>query len=135
MQQEDQIIKKIEIEEAVVGLRKDGIVHVYYKRGTVITVDVQLRMHKVFNEITGGVKSPFIYEADEYCSVTKEARDNAIATEGLTPTSSTVVCVSSLAYRLVAEFYYKFNKPKQPYKVSSDFSEGIEWLLSLKSED
>lgn len=32
MQQEDQIIRKLEIEEAFAGLRKDGIVHVYYKK-------------------------------------------------------------------------------------------------------
>ena len=131
MQQEDQIIRTIEMEEAFVGLRKDGIVHVYYKRGTVITVDVQNRIYQIFHEITGGRKTPFIFEAAEYCTVTKEARDNAIATEDITPTGATVVFVHNLAYRMVAEFYYKFNKPKQPYKVSTDFQEGIDWLLSL----
>lgn len=100
-----------------------------------ITVNFQEKIYQVFHEITGGKKSPFIFEAAEYCTVTKEARVNAVATEDRTPTSATVVCVNNLAYRLIAEFYYKFNKPKQPYKVSADFEEGIQWLLNLKAED
>ena len=135
MKQIDQIVRQIETEEAIVALRKDGIVHVYYKRGTVINVELQTSIYKIFHEITGGVRTPFIFEAGEYCSVTKEARANAIATEDITPTSATVVYVHNLAYRMIAEFYYKFNKPKQPYKVCTTFEEGIEWLLSLNNPD
>lgn len=134
MKQVDQLVRKFDFTEAVVGIRKDGIVHVYYKPGTEITVTLQKKMLVIFNEITEGIKHPFIFEAAEYCTVTKEARDNAIVMEDQTPIRITAVYVTNLAHRIIAEFYYKFNRPKQPYKVVSDFNDGIEWLLKMKSE-
>lgn len=134
MKQEDQLVRRIETHEAIVGLRHDGIVHVYYKPDTEITITLQEKMMVIFNEITGQKKSLFIFQAAERCSVTKDARENAIRVENETPTKATVVYVTTLAYRLIAEFYYKFNKPRQPYKVVSDFEDGIEWLLDVEKE-
>lgn len=134
MKQQDRLLRSIEIEEAIVGLRKDGIIHVYYKPRTEITVDLQARMMDVLNDITAKQRRPVIYQAGENCTVTKDARENAIRTEHLAPTMASVVYVNNLAHKIIAEFYYKFNKPKQPYKVVSDFDEGIEWLLEVEKE-
>jgi hypothetical protein len=134
MKEQDQLVKQLETGEAIVGLRKDGIVHVYYKAGTEITVTLQIKMLAIFNEITGGKRSLFIFQAAEYCTVNKEARENAVAMENSTPTKATVVYVTTLAHRIIAEFYYKFNKPSQPYKVVSDFSAGIKWLLEVDKQ-
>ena len=134
MLEKERLLETIETEKAIVGLRDDGIYHVYYKANTEITVELQTEMHKVFEEITGGKPGYFIFQAGEYVSVTSEARVNAVKTEDNSYTCATVVYVNNLAYRLVAEFYYKFNKPKQPYKVASDFNKGIQWLLDLRKK-
>lgn len=134
MKQEDKVVRRIETNEAVVGLRNDGIVHVFYKPNTEITITLQEKMLVIFNEITERKKSLFIFEAAEHCTVTADARENAVYMESSTPTKATVVFVSNLAYRIIAEFYYKFNKPLQPYKVVSDFQNGIEWLLEVDKE-
>lgn len=134
MLEKERLVKIIETERAIVGLRDDGIYHVYYKPNTEITVELQAEMHEVFKEITSGKPGYFIFEAGEYVSVTSEARVNAVKTEDDSFTCATVVYVNSLAYKLIAEFYYKFNKPKQPYKVASDFNKGILWLLNLRKE-
>lgn len=132
--QKEKLVNTIETDKAIVGLREDGIYHVYYKPNTEITVELQAEMHKIFRELTGGKKGYFIFQAGEYVSVTSEARINAVKTEEDSYTCATVVYVNNLAYKLIAEFYYKFNKPKQPYKVSSDFNKGIQWLLDLRKE-
>jgi hypothetical protein len=134
MTQTDQLIQKIELPESIIGLRKDGILHVYIKPHIEITIDYQLRQLEVFNQITGGKPHPAIYEAGEYVTVGSEARDHAITLESKTPTLCKVVYVKSLAHKIIAEFYYKFNKPRQPYKVFSDFDAGIQWLLKTKME-
>lgn len=128
MQQPDQIIRKIDLPESVIGLRKDGIVHVFYKAHTEITIEYQERQLKVFREITNGKPFPAIYEADEYVTVGKEARENAIRLEPLTPTLCKVVYVTNLAHKIISEFYFKFNKPAQPFRVFSSFEDGIAWL-------
>lgn len=134
MKEQDQLIRKIENEFVIVGLRNDGIVHVYFKPHTELTVTLQEILLVLYNEITGGKKSLFIFQAGEYCSVNKEARENSSRLEVMSPTKATVVYVNTLAHRLIAEFYYKFNKPHQPYKVVSEFQDGVRWLLEVDKE-
>lgn len=128
MQQPEQIIHKVELPESVIGLRKDGIVHIFFRAHSEITPEYQDRQLKIFQEITNGKPFPAIYEADEYVTVGKDAREHAIRLEPLTPTLCKVVYVTNLAHKIISEFYFKFNKPSQPYRVFSDFEEGIAWL-------
>jgi hypothetical protein len=134
MHQQDQIAHKYETSEAIIAKRHDGIVHIYYKPGTEITVSIQEKLHLILMELTGGTKSLIIVEPGEYCTVNKEARDNAIAMEHRSPTKATVVYAANLAHKIIAEFYYKFNKPMTPYRVVSNFQEGIDWLLKVEKE-
>ena len=134
MEQKDQIVRLIENRYAITGLRRDGIVHVYYKTGVEINLELQLEMKAVFLDVTGGRKHPFIFQSGSDVTVTKEARDHAIEMELSTPINRTVVFVQNLAHKIIAEFYYKFNKPVNPYKVVSDFQEGIDWLLEVEQE-
>lgn len=130
MHQKEKLIKTIETNCAIVGLRDDGIVHVYYKSHIKLDVELQLEMIEIFNEITGKVMHPFIFEAGDFCYVTKEARDNAVVIEDLTPISCSVVYANTLAYKIIADFYMRINKPKNPYKVVNKFEKGVEWLLT-----
>ena len=122
------IIKEKALPEGTVTLRSDGIVYVKYYENQTIDVGVQMRMLEVFNEITQKKLTPFIFEADEGVIVTKEARDNGIAIEELTPCKATAVVVSSIGYSMIANFYLKFNKPKRPFKVFSNVEDAQEWL-------
>ena len=74
------------------------------------------------------IKRPFIFSAGEFVSITKEARKNATKMEDQVPVSASAVLVINLAQKLIADFYYKFDKPKNPLKVFRDFDKGIEWL-------
>lgn len=130
MHQKECLEETIEIEEAIVGRRKDGILHVYYKDSAEINVELQARILTIFKSLAGGQNRNILFEAGEYVTVTKEARENAIKMEEHVPSLTTVVIVQNLAYKLVADFYYKFNKPKRPYKVFTNFEKGVEWLLA-----
>jgi hypothetical protein len=134
MTQADQLVHSIELPESIIGLRKDGIVHVFIKPFMEITTEYQERQLAVLNEITGNKKHPTIYEAGENVTVGTETRTNAKILEAITPTLCKVVFVRTLAHKLISEFYYKFNKPEQPYKVFTDFEAGIKWLLETKKQ-
>lgn len=132
MTQKDQLIHNIELPESIIGLRNDGILHIYIKPHVEITVDYQERQLKIFRELAAGKKLPAIYEAGEYVTVGIAAREHAVLLEDQSPTLCKVVFVTNLAHKIISEFYYKFNKPKQPYKVFSDFQEGIDWLKKTR---
>jgi hypothetical protein len=134
MRQEDQLIQKLEHENFIVGKRRDGIYHVYLKDGTLLDLKLQSEMVYYYDEITQGIPGLFIFEAGHACSVTKQARDNAILIEEFTPIKSSVVFVQNQVYKMIAAFFYRKNRPKQPYLIVSNFDDGIDWLLSMKEE-
>ncbi|MBK7817490.1 MAG: hypothetical protein IPJ60_07930 [Sphingobacteriaceae bacterium] len=121
-------LKQIVLPEGIVTLKTDGIVYVKYAVDTTVDLDVQARMLDAFNEITEKKLTPFLFEAEDGVTVTKEARDNAIVMEESTPCKATAVLVQNIAYAMIANFYVKFNKPKRPFKVFNKKNEAIEWL-------
>lgn len=122
----------IEIKEAVILLRTDGIIQITYREGIEIDVGLQMRMYELFNGICCGKKRPFLFAALDGVSVTPEARDNAIKMETIFPGSATAVLAKTLAYKLIANFYLKVNRPKTPYRVFNDEKKAIEWLLGFE---
>lgn len=129
------IIEFIDHEKVTVSKRIDLIIHVSFKPNTEITIEFQDELVAMYNQLTEGKKSLFIFEGGEFVSITKEARENAITIEDNTPTRASAIVVRNLAQKIVADFYYKINKPKQPFKVFWSFDKAILWLQSLTIQD
>jgi hypothetical protein len=125
-------MKKLQNDQVVVTLRSDRIVHVSFLPNTEITVEFQQVLVDMYNEITGGEKSLFLFDGGEFVSITKEARENAVVIEDSTPTKASAIVVKNLGQKIIADFYYKVNRPKQPYKVFWQFDKAIEWLLTIR---
>jgi hypothetical protein len=123
-----QYIKEIDLKEAYVALRTDGIALVKLKKDTVLDVPLQIRLLVAYKELVGDKLTPFIFEAEEGVTITKEARDNATQLEEESPCMASAVVVQNIAYAMIANFYMKFNKPKRPYKVFNNKQEAIDWL-------
>jgi hypothetical protein len=125
------IIREKKLPEVTVSLHQDGIVYVHYNKNTFLNVELQMRILDIFNEVTEKKKYPFIFEADEGVIVTKGARENALLIEDISPVSASAVVAPNLAYRIIANFYLKVQKPKGKYKVVRNVEEGKEWIKSL----
>jgi hypothetical protein len=132
MSQREELLSRVETKEAVVGIRGDGIIHVYYKAGTIITVSLQEKMLKTFIDLTQGERMPFLWEGGFNVRITKEARLNALTMEKLAPCSISAVVVKNWLQKIVAEFYYRLNSSNTIYKVTSDFNDGINWLHRMQ---
>ena len=124
-------IRQIKFPEATLSLREDGIVHVFYHDDTVLDIPLQLKMAEAFNEIADGKPSLFIFEAGENVQITKEARNNALKLEDSTPILASAVIAHNLAYRMIANFFLKVQKPKGKYYVVANIDEAVKWLKSL----
>jgi hypothetical protein len=121
----------IENEFFVIGMRLDGIGYLFLKDNVEITVELQGYFIKAHNEILNGEPFPIIYEPGQNCNITKEARENAILIEDLSPIAATAVIAPNSIYKLIATFYLKFNKPKKPYKVFKNVDEAAKWLIDF----
>ncbi len=134
MNDRDNLLTRIEIEEAIVGIRKDDIIHVYYKSGITLTVPLQKKMLQIFFDLTKGEDKLFIWEAGPNVRLTREARLYAAEMEKDSPCEASVVVVRSWYQKVMANFYYKLNRPGVLYKVTSDFQKGIEWLHQVHAD-
>lgn len=125
------IIKEIDLIDVNLKLMSNEIVYVYLKDNCEINVKWQEKMLKVYEEITEGKLMHFVFTAGDGVSITKEARDNATKIEAQSLIGASAVVVDNLAYKLIANFYLKFNKPKRPYKVFSNKADAVLWLKSI----
>lgn len=125
------ILKEIDLIDVNLKLISNNIVYVHLKDNCEININWQEKMLKVYEEITEGKRMHFLFTAGDGVSITKEARDNATKIEDQSLIGASAVVVDNLAYKLIANFYLKFNKPKRPYKVFSNKSEAVLWLKTI----
>ncbi len=111
-----------------VHLRANGIIYVCFKPNTHITIEMQERMIEAYWEVTD-INRPFIFEAGEFISISKEARLNAIKIEEKSPVLASAIIVKNLAQKILGEYYYKFNRPKNPVKLFTNVASAEEWII------
>ncbi len=125
-------IKKLDYPDVNLQLKSNNIVYVTFKDDCNLDIPLQMRLLDYYKEITDNKLMHFMFFAAENVSLSKEARDNAVKIEDQSMLGATAVVVDTLAYKLIANFYLKFNKPKRPYKVFSKEEEAIKWLKTIK---
>ena len=122
-------IKEINTDKVFVALRDDGIGYLYFKDNTELNIELQLELLNMYNSLKDKELLPFLIEAGDGFTSTKEARDNAVSLEDRSAIKASAVVVNNLAYKIIANFYLNFNKPKRPYKVFSKREDAVKWLL------
>lgn len=127
------IVRTIQLSFAEITLNKLGIIRVNYLNGAIIDVAEKKELFKAYNEITNEQKSLFIFRAQSHVNFTKEAKEYSIRIEPLQPFMAIAVVADNLAYQLLADFYFKFYKPKVAYKVVKSEERAIEWLLEYRN--
>lgn len=117
-----------------ITLGSDGIVHITYLEGKVIDTAEKKEELAANLAITGGKKSLFLLSFESYVTITKEAKEYSIEIEPQQPFLAIAIIVDNLAYQLMADFYFKFYKPKVAYKVFKSEERAREWLTGYKDD-
>lgn len=125
--------KTILLNSVSISIDENEIVHVNYLKGQVIDVNEKNEELKANNEITNGKKLPFLFKFEPFVTITKEAKEHSIKIELEQPYLAVAIVVDNLAYQLMADFYFKFYKPKVAYKVFKSETKALEWLLEIKN--
>jgi hypothetical protein len=123
-------VKKIETERFNVELREDGIIHVHLNDRVTIDLECQKEMKRIYWEVSD-VPRPFLFTAGAFISLTREAQKNAKSMEEDVPVAASALVFNNIAQKLMADFYYKFDPPKNPLKVFKDFDKALNWLKGL----
>jgi hypothetical protein len=121
----------LETSISILTIHPDGVGQMHFKDRITLDLVTQKEHLEGIIKITGNVHTPFVVTAGEGVIITKEARDNAIVIEDDSPVNASGIVVSNLAYRMIADFYMKVQKPKQPYKTFTDLNKAFEWCLQF----
>lgn len=129
------LVPTIETIVSVLTIHENGIGQMHFKDDIVMEISNQMEHLNGLIEITNGQPTPFIVTTGKRVLISREARDNAVLIEDISPVNAMAVIVQNLAYRLVADFYLRFNKPKIPYKVFTDQEKAMDWCMQFLVKD
>ena len=111
----------------IISMNEEGIGFMHFKDGIHQEVEDQMENLKYLIEITNNKHTPFVITAGEHVTLTKDARDNSLKIEDISPMFGTAVVVQNLAYKLITDFYLKVQRPKRPFAVFTSKEKAIEW--------
>ncbi|CAN5535966.1 hypothetical protein BH10BAC1_BH10BAC1_03960 [soil metagenome] len=117
----------IETPTVILSINEEGIGHMHFKDHINFDIPEQMENLKQLIEITNNQLTPFVITVGDNVTITREARENAIKIEGISPMYGSAVVVQNFAYRLITDFYLKVQKPKRPFAVFTDKEKAIEW--------
>jgi hypothetical protein len=122
------VLKKIELKHSEFFLREDGIVEVLFKESSRIGIDECLELINSYKLILKFKKYPLLHIVENYVTFEKSAREFSASAEGLQFSLAEAYVITSLAHKLVANFYLKVNKPPVPTKFFRNRREAEKWL-------
>ncbi len=125
------VVREIDLPAAYVRLRRDGIIHVHYKKNSTLDPALQASMRTVFHELAAGTPRCFIFSAEEGFAMTKEARENFRTMRSGSPIRAYAIVASNLAQRIIANFFLTMYRPSILARVFKTSEDGAEWLRTL----
>jgi hypothetical protein len=123
----------IETACAIVELAPNGILYVRIKEDAQINIDEVDAIDNAIISLSGGAPCFILVIPGVGSNADNEARQHAANRRKEKRIVAEAIVVSNLPLRMLANFYIRFNKPKQKVKVFSSEEDGLEWLLAIKN--
>jgi hypothetical protein len=117
----------VETSISILSLNEEGIGFMHFKDNSTMDIPEQLEHLNGIIKLTNNHPTPFVITAGNQVIFTKEAKENAVSLESQSPLNASAIVVSNLAYRLLADFFIRMQKPKMPYKTFTDIEKATEW--------
>lgn len=127
-----EIVKTITLVFAEIELLENGIIRVTMFDKTSIGEVESRHINHAIGELSEGKPARIMMVPLPNTVFDHGAREFSASEEGLQYTIGDALVVSSLAHKILANFYLKFNKPRKPSKAFDHEEDAIAWLLSLE---
>lgn len=131
------VIKKVETDVAYISMCDDGIVRVLFKKNKEIDPSSLKNLFETFSDLVEGVSYPYLYSAEDGSVIfTTEGNAYSKQNQHAFPKVCSAFVVTSLAHRLIANFYLKIDKPANPSRLFKNKEDAESWCFQqLKDHD
>lgn len=127
----DKSVNIIDLGHSKISLREDGIVEVEFEKNLLLDIKECEDIMNAYDQILESKKYPILHVAGKYMNATSAARDFGSSEKGLKYSKAEAYVIHSLAQKIVANFYMKFNKPSIPTQFFQTKEEAVNWLLTF----
>ena len=112
----------------------DGILHLYYKRGLLINLEMAREIVSARLEFSNNESFPMLIVDLGIVGVEKAARDWFSSEEGTCRITACALVLDTVYSRVLGNFFIKITRPRIPVKVFNQKAKGVEWLHHFISE-
>jgi len=129
-------VQKSSYKEVDIRLDEEGILRVHFHEGFEIDLESAKIMLARYRELglgPGKEKRPELMTSDGYLNISKEAREY-IALHGKDYFAAAAMVNSTLALRLLVNFFNQFYKHDVPFKLFATEKKALQWLRKYKKE-
>lgn len=106
----------------------------FYMKDKEIDIDDVKEMHKQTLLLTKGEKYANIFSAEDFFSISSEARSEGSKPEYAQYLIAQALVVKNLAQRLIGNFVMKFNSPLRETRMFSNIEDARKWVLTKIKE-
>lgn len=128
--------KHIELDKAHLYLIEEGYTFLAFKDGVNFELEDAIEVDKLTYEIIKG--QPFVTLVDARnirSNISHEARDFFAKNEKISKIrKGQSIVVNNLHTKLLANFYMKFHRPKNPVKIFQDYDKAEKWVKEIRSK-
>lgn len=122
------LLDRRETEFLILGLREDGIIHIYMKPNTTLTYEGAVEGVRLVGEMGGGRAFPNLLDPQEGTSINKEARKFSKTPVANVYTLADAILVKNISHRLVGNAYVNFGFNARPTRLFTDREKALAWL-------
>ena len=123
-------VKTIELSHSKVHLREDGIVQIYFGDDVELDIKESTDIVNAIGVLTEGKKVLVLNIAGKNTTATGAARNHSASEDGLKFTIADAFVSTSLAQKLLGNFYMNFHKPSVPTRLFDNVEAATDWLKS-----
>lgn len=123
--------KKIRLKHSEIFLRNDGIVHIQFCENCEINWRECEEITFACDQLLEKKKYPILHLSGKYVVLTREAREYSAGENGIKYSAAEAFVFTSLAHKIVANFYIKMNKPRVPTRFFTNEEEAVAWLSTF----
>lgn len=104
---------------------------IYYPDNFSFTLKDSIESVDAIGEITKGAPHLILKIPGKYTTVDKETRDHVAKGDGARFSIAEAFIITSIAHKLIANFYIKIDKPQKPTRFFSDIEGAEAWLRTF----
>ncbi len=123
-------VKTIELGHSKVHLRHDGIVQVNFGDDVELDIKESTEIVNAIGVLTEGKKVLVLNIAGKNTTATGAARNHSASKDGVKFTIADAFVSTSLAQKLLGNFYMNFHKPAAPTRLFDNVEAATDWLKS-----